>query len=99
VCPEFSFSVLIFAFPTRVRAFNATTIGITLAKGRNPKLLLQLFSPRRATQTIGALFVQVKSVSAIIVLQSEVRSCLTVYTGVCVASTSGGAGTSMPPRR
>jgi len=45
--PEFSFWVLIFVFRTRVPAFNATTIGIPLARGRSPKLLLQLLFTKK----------------------------------------------------
>ena len=57
----FLYSVLMFRHSTQPPS------GILLARDWSRKLLLQLFSPRRATQTIGAWFVQVKLVSAFIV--------------------------------
>jgi len=50
-------------------------------------------------QVIGAWFVQVKLVSALIIFQIKLWSCLAMNPDVCLASTSGGAGTSMPPHK
>jgi len=85
--------LLSFAFGTCVPAFYTTTIWDTSGQGWSRKLLLQFFfffSLRRATQTIGAWFVQVKLVSVLIVFQIKLWSCLAMNPDACLASTSGG---------
>ena len=94
-CPEFSFWVLIFVF----RHSTQPPLGSLWPEAGAPSSFFRCFFSKKGYADDQGMVWQVKLVSALIVSHIEVWSCLIVNPDVRLASTLGGAATSMPPRK
>jgi len=83
---------------TRPPGFISSTSGFSRWPGQEQEAPSPVISSEKATQTSGICF-EVKIGFGLCISKLKFRLYFATFPGVCLAFASGGAGTSLPPRR
>jgi len=97
-CPEVSFWLLIFVSETRLPGFISSTTGFSRWPGQEQETPSPVIFSEKATQMSGICF-EVKFCFGLCISKLTFRLCFVTILDVCLEFASGGAGTSIPPRK